>query len=54
MLALSILQQVFGADLPFDLPLLPAGEELSFKARKRGRTAEYQKKATEAINFSSM
>jgi DNA (cytosine-5)-methyltransferase 1 len=54
MLALSIMQQVFGADLPFDLPLLPAGEELSFKARKRGRTAEYQKKATEAINFSSM
>ncbi len=48
-LALSILSQVFGMRLPFDLPLLSANETLSFRQRKASKTKIYKEKALKAI-----
>lgn len=47
-LALAILEQVFGMPLPWTVPTLEAGEKLSFTRLKRGRQAEYQAKARAA------
>jgi len=44
-LALSVLQQVFERDIPFDLPLLPTHEELGFRRRTRALTQSYAAKA---------
>lgn len=41
-LACSILEQVFGAELPFDLPTLPPEAKLGFRQRKRLRTEDYR------------
>lgn len=49
MMAIAIRQQVFNTTFPFSLPLLTNGEKLSFRKRKRGLTAIYQKKARMAI-----
>lgn len=48
-LALSILNQVFGVKLPFDLPLLNANESLGFRQRKASKTKIYKEKALKAI-----
>lgn len=48
-LALSILSQVFGVSLPFELKYLPLTERLSFRKRKRKKTDDYAQKAQEAI-----
>jgi DNA (cytosine-5)-methyltransferase 1 len=52
-LALSILKQVFGVKLPFNLPLLEDSYKLSFRSRKRELTKLYQKKARIAIETIS-
>jgi len=49
-LALSILEQVFGINTPIHLPRLSANAELGFRKRKRERTAEYAAKARSAVN----
>lgn len=49
-LALSIVQQVFGGSLPFRLQLLPESFELGFRARKSKLTEIYSQKAAEAIS----
>lgn len=48
-LALSILQQVFNRDLPFQLQLMPNSYKLGFRARKRNLSKIYAKKAADAI-----
>lgn len=48
-LALSILDQVIGADLPCDLAYLPSTKQLGFRQRKRKLTDSYLKKAHVAI-----
>ena len=48
-LALSILDQVFGIEIPVHLPKLPPGAQLGFRKRKHQRTTEYAKKAKAAI-----
>lgn len=54
-MALSILDQLFGVQLPFNIKYLSDDEILGFRSRKSSLTAIYKKKATEAINkkFSS-
>ncbi len=49
-LALSILDQVFGINLPFEIKYLPKDAQLSFRSRKRKLTASYIMKAKDAIN----
>jgi len=49
-LALSVLQQVFGREIPLSLPLLLAHEELGFRKRKRTLTQSYATKAQAALN----
>ncbi len=49
-LALSILQQVFDAPLPFKVQLLPVSHVLGFRARKSKLTKVYAKKAADAIS----
>ena len=49
-LALSILDQVFGVNLPFKMAYMPHEKELGFRKRKRQLTSIYQKKAREAIS----
>ena len=49
MLALSILNQVFGIETPVSLPTLPPHVQLSFRRRKRERTNQYVKTAALAI-----
>lgn len=49
-LALSILQQVFNAPLPFEVRLLPDSYVLGFRARKSKLTKVYKKKAEDAIS----
>lgn len=49
-LALSILQQVFNAKLPFNLQLMPDSYKLGFRTRKSALTKVYAKKATDAIS----
>lgn len=41
-LALAVMNQVFGIQLPASLPLLRTGEELTFRKRKREKTVTYQ------------
>ncbi len=48
-LALSILEQVFGEALPFKMDYLAPTEELGFRTRKRALTAHYRAKAQAAI-----
>lgn len=48
-LAVSILSQVFGVELPSNLPTLMEHEQLGFRTRKRGLTAVYRAKAKTAI-----
>ncbi len=48
-LAIAIRQQVFGTVFPFELPLLEANEQLTFRKRKRQLTEIYRKKAADAI-----
>ncbi|GAB4464745.1 MAG: hypothetical protein OHK0037_19060 [Elainellaceae cyanobacterium] len=48
-LALSILDQVMGVDLPFDLVYLPQDKHLGFRQRKRKLTKIYLQKAEAAI-----
>ncbi len=48
-LALSILEQVFGVKLPLYLPKLKPNDTLYFRQRKRKRTKLYQQKARKAI-----
>lgn len=48
-MAIAIRQQVFGTRFPFELPLLNENEELSFRRRKRELTAQYKKRAQQAI-----
>jgi len=52
-LALSILEQLFGYKLPFDLPKLSHSERLGFQARKRLLTAFYANRAREHIRYLS-
>ncbi len=49
MLALSILEQVMGVELPFSMHYLPATKQLGFRQRKRQLTERYARKAKEAI-----
>ena len=49
-LALSILQQVFGILLPFNIRLLSDSHELGFRTRKSRLTKTYKKKAADAIS----
>ncbi|SFN42213.1 DNA (cytosine-5)-methyltransferase 1 [Chryseobacterium oleae] len=48
-LALSVLDQFFNVELPFELSYLDENEKLSFRELKRGRTNEYIKKAQAAL-----
>lgn len=48
-LALSILDQVMGVGLPFDLAYLPQDKQLGFRQRKRKLTKIYLQKAEAAI-----
>jgi DNA (cytosine-5)-methyltransferase 1 len=48
-MAMSVLEQLFGVKLPVDLPKLGAEEELGFRKRKRKLTDDYKEKATSAI-----
>lgn len=48
-LALAVLNQVFDVDLPIEIPYMPEGCKLGFRARKRRLTYEYNQKASEAI-----
>lgn len=48
-LAISILDQVFGVNLPFTMKYLPHGEGLGFRQRKRQKTDDYTRKAQAAI-----
>jgi len=47
-LALAVMNQVFGIELPASLPLLRTGEELTFRKRKREKTVTYQTAANES------
>jgi len=49
-LALSILDQVIGFDLPFDLAYLPENKQLGFRQHKRELTKIYLQKAKVAIS----
>ena len=49
MLALSILHQVMGVNLPFPMHYMPEYKELNFRKRKRLLTEQYSAKAKEAI-----
>ena len=48
-LALSILDQIFGVKLPFPMHYLHDAQKLGFRTRKRSLTAEYGLKARKAI-----
>jgi len=48
-LALSVLNQVFGIEIPFGLSYLNEEDILSFRRRKAEKTKDYQKKASFAI-----
>jgi DNA (cytosine-5)-methyltransferase 1 len=49
-LAVSVLNQVFGVELPVSLPLLETHEKLSFRKHKRSLTTSYRAKAHGAIS----
>jgi DNA (cytosine-5)-methyltransferase 1 len=48
-LALSILNQVMGVDLPFQIPYMSESKQLNFRKRKRLLTERYSNKAKAAI-----
>lgn len=48
-MAIAIRQQVFDTTFPFELSLLNASEELTFRKRKHALTEIYRKKAKDAI-----
>lgn len=48
-LAISILDQVFKVELPFEMRYLPHHQGLGFRQRKRQKTDDYARKAQEAI-----
>jgi len=48
-LALSVLNQIFKTDLPFDVKLMPTYMKLGFRKRKSSLTKIYARKAKEAI-----
>jgi DNA (cytosine-5)-methyltransferase 1 len=48
-LALSVLEQVFGINLPFEVAYLSHDKKLGFRQRKRNLTKTYQQKARVAI-----
>lgn len=50
-LALSVLDQIFGGELPFPLDYLEESQELGFRSRKRLLSAHYAKKASAAISL---
>lgn len=52
MLALSILHQVFGITLPFEMHYLPKEQALGFRQRKRALTELYAQKAKVALEQS--
>ena len=55
-LALSVLQQVFGVEPPVPLQTLPENYELGFRSRKRALTKKYAETARKALaqdNFTS-
>ena len=49
MLAISILNQLFGVSFPCDIDYLSPQDQLGFRSRKASVTAYYQQKAREAI-----
>ena len=49
MLAVAVAKQIFGKNIPIDIPLLTASDKLNFRTRKRELTAKYQQTAKEAI-----
>ena len=49
-LAMSVLDQVFGANLPFSIQYMPDNHQLGFRARKSKLTSVYAKKASHAIS----
>jgi DNA (cytosine-5)-methyltransferase 1 len=49
MLALSVLNQMFGVSLPFPMKYLSATKTLGFRTRKRSLTEHYARKARQAI-----
>ena len=49
-LALSIMQEVFGEDLPFEIEFMPDSFKLGFRKRKNALTKVYAKKAADAIS----
>jgi len=53
-LALSILQQVFNAPLPFVVNLLPDEYQLGFRTRKSKLTKVYAKKAADALSSNTL
>lgn len=48
-LAVSILDQVFGVELPFNIPYLDPKEQLTFRKKKREMATKYHKKARECL-----
>lgn len=50
LLALSVLNQVFGIELPFDLQYLGEHDKLTFRKLKSKKTDKYLKKASTAIS----
>lgn len=48
-MALSILNQLFGVELPVELPYMEEGESLGFRTRKRELTHTYRAKADAAV-----
>lgn len=51
-LALSVLNQVFGITLPFSVEYLHPNEKLHFRQRKRQKTDEYSHRARTAISLA--
>lgn len=51
MMALSIADSLFGADIPFPLDYLPQNEVLSFRNRKSQLTAHYEHSARRAVSL---
>ena len=47
---MSVLDQVFGANLPFSIQYMPDNHQLGFRARKSKLTSVYAKKASHAIS----
>jgi DNA (cytosine-5)-methyltransferase 1 len=50
-MALAIMNQIFGLTLPFNIKYLRHNEQLSFRARKSSLTAIYKNKAAQSIDI---